>query len=331
MESKAGRKGSKFEKDMEEFRKWFYKGKRTTRNRNAIKLKAYCDWINKSPEQLKQAYVEAREKGVDAFNDWRRDTQNKIIAFYNCLKELKYAINYCRSIPLGVLAFYTQNCERIPDVTKEFDPVQIPENEFVFDQTTLRKCYYYGSPFEKTWLSCAVAWGYASQDFLKVETQKIANLVEEAKDKHLDFIMFIGKTRQKTSVQPRSFLTPECISNLTDYLESLKKKHNGALPEYLWNGATNDNLNDWLKALLKKAEIETYGKQVKFHLLRKFLFSTLTKMDERIASVITARKADPSKITYRTGLDSECERVYKESYKHFALNGPPLLFQGKLA
>ena len=44
-------------------------------------------------------------------------------------------------------------------------------------------------------------------------------------------------------------------------------------------------------------------------------------MDETIACVITAKKTDASKITYRTSLDSECERIYRESYKLFALNG----------
>jgi predicted ribosome quality control (RQC) complex YloA/Tae2 family protein len=143
--------------------------------------------------------------------------------------------------------------------------------------------------------------------------------VRQAKEEHLDFIGFIGKTRQKTSVQPRSFLTPEAIGNLADYLETLGKK--GDLPKTLWNKADNDNLNDWLKALLKKSQIETYGKQVHFHTLRKFLYDTLSKKDETIAKVITAKKTSASDITYKTSLDSECQRIFRECYKDFALNG----------
>jgi len=211
--------------------------------------------------------------------------------------------------------------EPIKGVVKQLDPQQIPDNDFIFNQEILRKMYYYGSPFEKTWLSCAVSLGYASADFLALETQRIKNLVAEANDKHLDFMPFIGKTRTKTSVQPRSFLSPEAIHNLTDYLATLEKKNNGQLHRLLWENASNDNLNDWLKALIKKANIETYGKNVKFQSLRKFLYDTLSKMDEQIASVVTAKKTDASKITYRTSLDSECERIFKESYKLFALNG----------
>ena len=133
--------------------------------------------------------------------------------------------------------------------------------------------------------------------------------------------MFIGKSRSKTSVRPRSFLTPEAIDNLSEYFKMFEKQNNGTIPKLLWNGASNDSLNDWLKALMRKANIDNYGKDVRFHAIRKFVYDTLSKMDETIACVITAKKTDASKITYRTSLDSECARIFKESYKLFALNG----------
>ena len=104
--------------------------------------------------------------------------------------------------------------------------------------------------------------------------------MKEAKDKGLDFIQFIGKTRAKTSIQPRSQLTPEAIHSLSDYLPLLEKKYNG-LPKYLWSNEkgnghiTNEGLNKKLKRILAKANIETYGKQVKFHEIRKFMYSLL--------------------------------------------------------
>jgi hypothetical protein len=301
------------------YRKWF-RGKKATVDRSAQNLRQYCRWIGKSPTQLKTEYIEAR-KSVDAFEDWERNTKNTIVKFYNDLKEHGYAINAARTIVTGVMAFYTQNCKTIKGITKQLDPPQIPENDFIFTQEALRKMYYYGSPFEKTWLSCAVGLGYSSADFLALETEKMRNLVREAKDKQLDFMGFIGKTRTKTSVQPRSFLTPECIANLSEYFKTLEKQNDGILPKKLWDKAKNDNLNDWLKALVKKANIETYGKNTKFQSLRKFLYDILARMDETIACVITAKKADVSKVTYRVSLDSECERIYRESYRLFALNG----------
>lgn len=301
------------------YRKWFT-GKAHTIQRNAQELRNFCEWIRKNPEQLRSEYVEAR-KTVESLDDWKRETKNTVLTYYNYLKKKGYSINTARTCVSSVLAFYSQNCEKLLGITRELDPPQIPENEFIFTQDALRKMYYYGNATEKAWLSSAVCLGYSSVDFLALETGKIANLVKEAKEKHLDFIRFIGKTRTKTSIQPRSFLSPEAIDSLNEYLKILQNKYGGKLPVYLWNGATNDSLNDWLKALVKKANIEAYGKQVQFKGLRKFLYDVLARMDETVACVVTGKKVDASKITYRTSIDQECERVYRESYKLFCLNG----------
>ena len=55
----------------------------------------------------------------------------------------------------------------------------------------------------------------------------------------------------------------------------LEKQNDGKFPKYLWNNATNDSLNDWLKALMRKANIDNYGKDVRFHAIRKFVYDTL--------------------------------------------------------
>jgi len=321
----AGRKGKEYETEMQQYRKWFTTGNIRTQFRNATKLKKYCEWISKTPEQLIEEYAQAR-KDVNAYNEWKRETRKRIIEFYNWLKKNGYAVNTARSTPLGILAFYSANCETVKDVTKEFDAIQIPENEYPFSIDDLRKMFYYADTEDKAMLSLAVSLGYSAVDFLEIGAQKIKDLVQEAKDKHLDFIMFIGKSRAKTSVQPRSFLTPEAIDSLSDYLPLLEKRY-GKLPKYLWcsNGGdahlTNQGLNKRLKAIVQKANINTYGKQVKFHCIRKFLYSRLQAKNRDIAKVITAKKVSASDVTYIPDLDKECERVFRETYKEISLNG----------
>ena len=324
--SKAGRKGNNYETEMEEYRKYFSRGNKRTQNKNAVKLKKFCEWANTTPEQLIQEYVKAR-KSVNTLQDWKRDIRSKVIEFYNHLKNEGYKINTSRTLPLGVLAFYSENCETIKDVTKEFDSVQIPTDEYVFTQEVLRKTYYYADLEGQTLLSVAVALGYSSIDFLSLETETLYNLVKEATDKGLEFIQFIGKSRAKTSVQPRSHLTPEAINSLKDYIPFLKKKYDGKIPKFLWcNGRpdthiTNMGLNKKLKRLFTKANIETYGKKIKFHCLRKFLYSRLQAKNRDLAKVITAKKVSASDLTYIPNLDAECLRIFKETYKEIALNG----------
>ena len=324
--SKAGRKGNGYEAQMEYFRQFFSRGKKITQYKKAVKLKKYCDWANKSPEELINEYVKARES-VNALQDWKRDTRTKITEYYNWLKIKGYKINTARTMPLGILAFYSENCETIKDVTKEFDAVQIPTDEYVFSQEVLRKVYYYADLEGQTLLSLAVALGYSSIDFLNLEAEKLQNLIKEATDKGLEFIQFVGESRAKTSVQPRSHLTPEAIHSLKDYLPYLENKHNGRLPKYIWcNGRedthiTNTGLNKKLKRLFKKANVEFYGKKIKFHCLRKFLYSRLQAKNRDLAKVVTAKKVSASDLTYIPDLDAECLRIFKETYKEIALNG----------
>jgi hypothetical protein len=308
-------------KDIELYRKWFEGQTKTTQNRNARKLKEFCEWIGKTPEQILKEYETAQDKKA-----WQRERKKEIEAFYNYLKEKGYEINYCRTQPLGILKFHTRNTEMIRQGTECFDAPQLPENEYIFTQPDLRKAFYYSDLENQTLLSLAVALGYSSIDFLEFECEKLRLLVKEAKDKGLDFIQFIGKSRAKTSIQPRSHLTPEAIHCLSDYLPILEKKFNG-LPKYLWSNEkdtghiTNEGLNKKLKRILKNANIDTYGKQVKFHEIRKFMYSILQAKNRDIAKVITAKKVSASDLTYLPNLDAECLRIFKESYKMFALNG----------
>ena len=307
--------------NIQEYRKWFEGQTKTTQNRNARKLKQFCDWIGKTPEQILKEYETAQNKRA-----WQRERKKEIEGFYNFLKQSGYKINYCRTQPLGILKFHTRNTETIKEGTKCFDPPQLPENEYIFTQADLRKAFYYSKLEEQTLLSLAVSLGYSSADFLELESEKLRLLVKEAKDKGLDFIQFIGKSRAKTSIQPRSHLTPEAIHCLNDYLPILEKKFNG-LPKYLWSNEkgdfhiTNEGLNKKLKRILRDANIETYGKQVKFHEIRKFLYSILQAKNRDIAKVITAKKVSASDLTYIPNLDAECLRIFRESYKAFALNG----------
>ena len=150
----AGRRGYEYETEMEKYRAWFTTGTLATRYRNAGKLRIYCEWIKKTPEQLIAEYSEAR-KDVSAYNIWKRDVRTKILEFYGYLKARGYKVNYCRTQPLGVLAFYSAHAETVKDATKEFDSVQIPENEFVFTQEDLRKMFFYADAQDKALISLA--------------------------------------------------------------------------------------------------------------------------------------------------------------------------------
>ena len=317
---------------IKDFTQYFHRGKESTKIRNAQKLKKFCHWAKVTPQQLIQNYNEAKEKNdLDA---WQRDTINQILEYYTWLTEQtnpktgkKYALNYCRTEPIGILAFHRQNTKQLSDVTKHFAPPQLPTDEHRFTQDDLRKMFYYGDTQEKALLSLAVCYGQGSKEFLALECEAFKQLIQEARDKGLDFLMWIGEARAKTSIQPRSFLTPEAIESVSEYLKLLEKKH-GTLPKYLWCNSkpnshiTNQGLNKKLKRLVAKANIKTYKRRIKFHCLRKFTFSRLRRIDRDIAKIIVAKKVSASDMTYEE-INEQCEKVFKLAYKDISLNSDP--------
>ena len=317
---------------IKDFTQYFHRGKESTKIRNAQKLKKFCHWAKVTPQQLIQNYNEAKER--NDLDSWKRDTVNQILEYYNWLTQQtnpktgeKYALNYCRTEPIGILAFHRQNTRQLSDVTKHFAPPQLPTDEYRFTQDDLRKMFYYGDTQEKAMLSLAVCYGQGSKEFLALECQTFKQLIEEAKDKNKDFIMWIGEARAKTSIQPRSFLTPEAIESVNEYLKLLEKKL-GKLPKYLWCNSnpdkhiTNQGLNKKLKRLVAKANIKTYKRRIKFHCIRKFTFSRLRRIDRDMAKIICAKKVSASDMTYEE-INEQSEKVFRLAYKNISLNSDP--------
>ncbi len=149
-------------------------------------------------------------------------------------------------------------------------------------------------------------------------------MVDEAKNKGLDFVKWIG-TREKTGVPMVSFLTPEAIESVDAYLQLLEKKH-GKIPRYIWCNSkpnrhiSNEGLNKKLRRLVSKANIKTDNKRVIFHTIRKFTYSRLRRIDKDMAKIICGKSVSISDMTYEE-LEEQAEKVFRLAYKNISLNG----------
>lgn len=315
---------------IKDYLKYFRRGKQSTKLRNARKLKKFCEWAKKTPDELIAEYKEAKDN--NDLDSWERDKTNEILEFYNWFREAinprtgkKYSINYCNTETSGILAFHHQNTRYLEHIMDTFAPTQMPTNEYRFSQDDLRKMFYYGDTEEKALLSLAVSYGQGSKDFLKLECQTLRDVIEEAKDKGMDFAKWIGEAREKTSIQPVSFLTPEAIESVDEYLQLLEKKH-GKLPTYIWCNSkpnrfiSNEGLNKRLRRIVSKANIKIGNKKVRFHCLRKFTFSRLRRIDKDMAKIVCAKSVSVSDMTYEE-VEEQAEKVFRLAYKNISLNG----------
>ena len=315
---------------IEDYLKFFHRGKHSTRYTNARNLRKFCNWAKKSPQQLIDVYDKAKAKNdLDA---WERDATNEAIDFYNWIREQtnprtgkKYKINYCNTTASSILAFHHQNTRALEGVMDSFAPTQMPTDEYRFSQDDLRKMFYYGDTEEKALISLAISYGQGSKDFLNLECQKLRDVIGEAREKGLDFAKWIGEAREKTGIQPVSFLTPEAIESVNEYLTLLEKKH-GKLPRYIWCNSkpnrhiSNEGLNKKLRRLVSKANIKTANKRVIFHTIRKFTFSRLRRIDKDMAKIVCGKSVSVSDMTYEE-VEEQAEKVFRLAYKNISLNG----------
>jgi len=94
-----------------EYRK-FFNTKKDSVDKSALDLWHYCEWIGKTPQELIQNYIDVR-LDFGKLQDWRRETKNTILRYYREQKAKGYKVNMARSSVIGVMSFYSQNCEQI--------------------------------------------------------------------------------------------------------------------------------------------------------------------------------------------------------------------------
>lgn len=183
---------------------------------------------------------------------------------------------------------------------------QMAKNEHRFTVAELRKIWMIGDVESRTRLSVALSLGWGVSDFLSLRRMFIDDVL-----KHVDQDGYAAFdwTRKKTGARTRGLLNPDSVRDLTAYLETV---HDGR--ERLWTCRTSTGVNFWLRSLVKKAGIARNGK-IRFHLLRKFVYDTVSStcgINE--AKLLTGKAIPLADATYLHGLE---DRLL-ERYKSFA-------------
>ena len=313
-----------------DYRKYFAKKKVV----NAEHLYRFCKWYGKNPEQLLKEFSESEDR-----DRYCKQLQFKVQEWVEWLKTQtytlkdgtvkKYKMNTIRSYPNGVRKFCKLHLRAIVvDVPKSKEA----KGEHEFSQADMRQLYYYGDCTEKALISLAVSLGYGSQDFLELQAEEIRKLVDFARDKGLMFLQFTNE-RIKTDITVYSVLSTDAIETLTEYLALLRKQFDGKLPRYLWcNGIIDkhidgDTLNKRLRKLVAKSNIILKG-TVRFHLIRKFTYSTLCKVNPVVADLIIGKTVSTDKLTYITNKKTEVLRVFEQAFN--LKDGQGLSLNGEL-
>jgi len=200
----------------------------------------------------------------------RRQLEREVERFFVWLQEEKKlsqntAYSACVAIK-SLLSFYDMPLKlrrgvvnRAPTMPKDWIPS--------IDQ--LRLLYQIGDLREKNIISMAKDVPLRIGDYLSIKKKDVQPLLTSEK---LEQPTFTIQTR-KTKTPMTCFLSQETLNLLKLYVPTLRKNN-----PYLFQGrgmarANEDSINLALKNLVKKANLDTHGLNVRFHMFRKLFIS----------------------------------------------------------
>lgn len=189
--------------------------------------------------------------------------------------------------------------------------VQFDTHSHVFTNNDLKELFDIGNTTEKAIIAAATSLGWEISSFLRLDREKITNLIEHAKANNQQFIFF-EDTRSKTGEPRLGILNPLAIEWLSKYLETTKDV-SGKLFSF-----TADGIQKMLQRLAQTAVLKTTG-NLRFHNIRKWLMSRLSRcgFNEYQIKYVLGKAIPVSDRTYLQTLRTDIEEKYPRIYNDY--------------
>jgi len=271
----------------------------------------FCQWANTNDVELVKEYKSSDPR------EFSKKWGKKIVQFYNHLIEIGKKRNTARTKTIGARAFFKSQCLEVKIKRGAIGKAQIAMGEHEFTLEELQRMYKIGNIRDKATLTTAISLGWGAQDFVHIEWSFIEPYLAE----NLEAPVAFWHERKKTGAPSRSHLTHECIDALRTWRTVAPQT------AYVFSGEngkplSGDALNDWLRSLTKRTQIQTRGK-VRFHLVRKFLMSQLSAsgMNQWETKLCVGKTVPSDILTYLKDQAQNLREKFMNAESRFALSG----------
>jgi len=275
-------------------------------------INKFFEWLGKSPKDVNEEYKDAEDK-----NQYLKQYGIIVSKYYNYHVGRGVKVNTALGYVTPVRAWFRVNCDRLREVKIDKPQMAVGEHEFKLSQ--LQQMYRTADSREKAILTLGVCLGYGASMFAGLKREQLKQIIaqRDSEEPPIGFWIIRGKTKQPI----RSHLTVEAMEALEDYWK--------IAPESKWafpsnNGSkhiSRESLNYTLKSLTEKAKIPVMG-QIRWHLLRKFLFSALTNVSSEMNAKLMVGKSIPIDVlTYLKNKTEQLKTEFAEAEKFFVLGG----------
>jgi integrase len=243
-----------------------------TRKGYRVGIKKFCEWFGKSPREILEARKDdlTQRAGEDLIEYRNRAArfEKEIEKFHGYLLKQGYTTNTSRALTIGIrqLFRYYQMPVRMRAGSKVTKTVKTSKN-FPLRIVHVRRMFEVADLRERVILSMATDLGLRISDLIRIKKSALPSLTQ---DPPVGFDVMTGKEE----VVAHGFLSAETIELLKVYLPTLQKKENPYLfPSNGKRPISDEWLNQLLRKLAEKAQIELNGKSLTFHCFRKMFIS----------------------------------------------------------
>ncbi|MFB0567788.1 MAG: tyrosine-type recombinase/integrase [Candidatus Bathyarchaeia archaeon] len=243
-----------------------------TRKGYRVGIKKFCEWAGMSPREILEIRKDdlTQRPGEDLIEYRNRAArfEKQIEKFHGYLLNQGYTTNTARALTIGIrqLFRYYQMPVRMRAGSRVTKTVKTSRN-FPLRIEHVRKMFEVADLRERVILSLATDLGLRISDFVKIKKNDLPHLDQEPP---ITFDVMTGKEE----VVAHGFLSAETIELLKVYLPTLQKKENPYLfPSNGKRPISDEWLNQLLRKLAEKAQIELNGKGLTFHCFRKMFLS----------------------------------------------------------
>ena len=295
-----------------------------TRGLWSRRWRKFANWVVTTKSPLTgRPYLECGADQVDEvvrsdfesmpFHIFQDKYRNILDVYVASLKSVKS--NTLLSYVSTVRSFFGSEAAEIKLQKGRLPSPELAESEHRFTQDEFRRMWAVGGWEDKARLSTAISLGWSIGDFLLLERRRIEDALENVDE---DGYAHFETKRKKTHARTFAILNPCAIEDLKHYLAT----DGASKGRGIWTTTTDVGINAWFKSLFKQAGLRNNG-TVRFHLIRKYVFDTVTAtcgMEE--AKLLVGKTVPASELTYLHGLsDRLLERYKRHAYPLLALNG----------
>jgi len=307
--------------DMNPKEEWLKEySKEGTKRKYSKSFDQFCEWASTSDIDLVNEYKASDPRAFG--KKWGK----KIVEYYNHLLEEDYKINSARAFTIAPRAFLKSQCVEVRVKRGRIAKPQIALGEHEFTLEELQRMFRIGDIQDKARLSVALSLGWGAQDFLRLKW----NFIEPYLNEELEPPVAFWYQRKKTTTPIRAHLTHEALECLRSW-KQVAPKSPYVFASYNGSHLSSSGLNKWLKSLVDRANIKTRG-NVRFHLMRKFLFSQLSAsgMNQWEAKLCVGKTVPSDILTYLKDQEAVLRNKFMNAEPRFTLTGFTNANHGKL-